>query len=131
MKGYHGLENLKKSLKIFQIIDRGHVVEDKLCELAWRHPTLFGIDGLCFKHDDKRPVALEVRLMCLGVLARHNLAFNGFEIIVKPAHLRSFQIPETVNAKAIDAKYLNGILTLTLPKKEEAKADSVHTIEIG
>ncbi|PHN04692.1 Hsp20/alpha crystallin family protein [Flavilitoribacter nigricans] len=44
---------------------------------------------------------------------------------------RSFEIPETVNAEAIDAKYANGILTLTLPKREEAEAEVARTIEIG
>lgn len=44
---------------------------------------------------------------------------------------RSFEIPETVNAEAIDAKYVNGILTLTLPKLAEAEAKLVRTIEIG
>lgn len=44
---------------------------------------------------------------------------------------RSFQIPETVNAEAIDAKYANGILTLTLPKVEEPEAQLVRNIEIS
>lgn len=44
---------------------------------------------------------------------------------------RSFQIPETVNTEAIDAKYVNGVLTLTLPKREEAATKPVRTIEIG
>jgi HSP20 family protein len=34
---------------------------------------------------------------------------------------RSFKIPETVNVDDIKAGYKNGILTLTLPKKEEVK----------
>lgn len=33
---------------------------------------------------------------------------------------RSFKISQEVNAQAISATYENGILTLTLPKKEEA-----------
>ncbi len=33
---------------------------------------------------------------------------------------RVFTIPETVDTKSIDAKYKNGVLTLTLNKKEEA-----------
>ena len=44
---------------------------------------------------------------------------------------RSFQIPETVNAEAIDAKYVNGILTLTLPKIEAPETNLVRNIEIG
>lgn len=34
---------------------------------------------------------------------------------------RSFTLPEEVNQAAIDAKYEDGILKLTLPKKEEAR----------
>ncbi len=35
---------------------------------------------------------------------------------------RSFSIPETVDIAGIEAKFKNGILAITLPKKEEAKA---------
>lgn len=34
---------------------------------------------------------------------------------------RSFELPETINQDGIKADYRNGILTLTLPKKEEVK----------
>jgi HSP20 family protein len=34
---------------------------------------------------------------------------------------RSFSLPETVDQDSIKAEYLNGILTVTLPKKEEVK----------
>ena len=34
---------------------------------------------------------------------------------------RSFTIDEKINAENIDAKYVNGILTLNLPKKQEVK----------
>ena len=34
---------------------------------------------------------------------------------------RTFSLPETVNAANINAEYADGILKLTLPKKEEAK----------
>ena len=34
---------------------------------------------------------------------------------------RSFSLPEEVNQGKIEAKYEDGVLTLTLPKKEEAK----------
>lgn len=54
---------------------------------------------------------------------RREFGRNGFK--------RSFRIPETVNTEAIDARYLNGILTLTLPKREEVKPEPVRTIEIG
>lgn len=38
----------------------------------------------------------------------------------KKSFKRSFNLPETVNQDRIEANYENGILTISLPKKEEA-----------
>jgi HSP20 family protein len=43
---------------------------------------------------------------------------------------RSFTLPNTVEGDKIMAKYENGILKLTIPKKEEAKPKPVKKIEI-
>jgi HSP20 family protein len=43
---------------------------------------------------------------------------------------RSFKLPKTVNQEAIAAVYENGILNVTIGKKEESKP-VVKTIEIG
>ena len=40
------------------------------------------------------------------------------------AFSRSFTLPEGVDAGAIGASFANGVLTLTLPKKPEAKAET-------
>ena len=40
---------------------------------------------------------------------------------VQTSFKRSFSIEEKVNVDAIEAKYENGVLKLTLPKKEEVK----------
>lgn len=37
---------------------------------------------------------------------------------------RSFTLDEKIDASAIEAKYVNGVLTLNLPKKEEVKQTS-------
>ena len=37
---------------------------------------------------------------------------------------RSFTIDEKVDAEKIEAKYVNGVLTLNLPRKEEVKASA-------
>jgi HSP20 family protein len=43
---------------------------------------------------------------------------------------RSFTLPETVESEKITAKYENGILNITIPKKEEAKPKPAKQIEI-
>ncbi|NRB47852.1 MAG: Hsp20/alpha crystallin family protein [Saprospiraceae bacterium] len=44
---------------------------------------------------------------------------------------RSFHLPNTIDANNITAKYENGVLSLQLAKKEEAKEKPARTIEIG
>jgi HSP20 family protein len=44
---------------------------------------------------------------------------------------RSFYLPNTVEADKIEAKYNNGILSLVIPKKEEAKKKPIKTIAIS
>jgi HSP20 family protein len=44
---------------------------------------------------------------------------------------RSFTLPRTVNSENIDAKYTNGILKLTIPKKEEAKVKPAKQIKVA
>jgi HSP20 family protein len=41
------------------------------------------------------------------------------------AFSRGFSLPNTVNAEAIGAEYKNGVLTVTLPKREESKPRQV------
>lgn len=44
---------------------------------------------------------------------------------------RTFLLPETVDEKAINASYTDGILTVSIPKKEEAKPKPPRKIEIS
>lgn len=44
---------------------------------------------------------------------------------------RTFNLPESVNDAKIEASYTDGILTINLPKKEEAKQQPVRTIQIS
>lgn len=53
---------------------------------------------------------------------RREFRFDSFK--------KSFKIPETVNQDAVTAVYKNGVLQVTLPKKEEATT-VVKTIEIS
>ena len=44
---------------------------------------------------------------------------------------RTFSLPETVNSEQISANYENGILVITMPKREEAKVQAKRMIEIS
>lgn len=44
---------------------------------------------------------------------------------------RTFNLPDTVDSTKIGANYTNGILSVSIPKKEEAKPQPARTIEIG
>lgn len=44
---------------------------------------------------------------------------------------RSFNVPDTIDREKIAAKYSDGILHLTLPKKEVAKKEGPATIKIS
>lgn len=54
---------------------------------------------------------------------RKEFSFNSFS--------RSFRLPRTVDSEQIVAEFENGILTLTLPKREEAKAKEPRLIAIN
>ncbi|MER3317689.1 MAG: Hsp20/alpha crystallin family protein [Allomuricauda sp.] len=54
---------------------------------------------------------------------RKEFSFTSFK--------RAFTLPETVDGSKIDAKYEDGILKLTLPKKQEALPKPKRLIEIA
>ena len=49
----------------------------------------------------------------------------------KTSFKRAFTLPETVNTDSINATYENGILRLTLPKKQESLPKPKRLIQIG
>ena len=53
---------------------------------------------------------------------RKEFGYNSFQ--------RSFNIPESVNTDKISATYKEGVLTVSLPKKEEALLQSKKLISI-
>ncbi len=53
---------------------------------------------------------------------RKEFSFSAFK--------RSFELPKTVNKEEINATYTNGILHVTLPKREEDKVKPKRLIEI-
>ena len=44
--------------------------------------------------------------------------------------VRTFNLPETVDADKIKASYQNGVLSLDIPKKEEAKPKPIRLIDV-
>lgn len=50
---------------------------------------------------------------------------------IQASFKRAFTLPDTVNEEAINANYEGGILTLSLPKKDEAQLKTKRMIEIS
>jgi len=57
-----------------------------------------------------------------GSYSRREFHISGFK--------RSFILPDTIDASKIKATHENGILSITIPKKEEAKPKPIRTISI-
>ncbi len=57
-----------------------------------------------------------------GTFVRKEFSYNSFS--------RSFRLPRTIDTDQISANYENGVLALTLPKKEEAKPKEPRLISI-
>lgn len=57
---------------------------------------------------------------------------RGFHRIERSygSFVRAFSLPETVDGDKVKADYKNGVLTITLPKKEVAKPKTIN-VEIG
>ena len=54
---------------------------------------------------------------------KREFAYSSFQ--------RSFTLPDSANGEKISAKYNNGILTLSIPKREEAKPKPTRKISIS
>lgn len=84
----------------------------------------------------KKDFKLEVHEDVLTISAnRENVEKEGLTILRQEfkntSIKRDFNLPETIDAKGIKALYKNGILTLTLPKKPEAKPLPPRQIEVA
>ena len=58
-----------------------------------------------------------------GRFTRKEFSYSTFK--------RAFSLPETVDNSKISASYNNGVLLISLPKKEEAKVQAKRMIEIA
>src|SRR5690554_4841332 len=54
---------------------------------------------------------------------RQEFSYQSFE--------RRFNLPEDVNSEKITANYVNGVLSIEIPKREEAKPQAPKAIEIA
>ena len=57
-----------------------------------------------------------------GRFTRREFSYSSFK--------RAFTLPETVDEEKISAQYKDGVLVVTLPKKEEAKVQAKRLIDI-
>lgn len=57
-----------------------------------------------------------------GQYTRREYSYQSFK--------RSFSLPESANGEKIEASYKNGILSVNIPKKEEAKPQPKKVIDI-
>jgi len=64
-----------------------------------------------------------------AVEAKEGEKFLRREFVAKELK-RTFNLPETIDVEGLSAAYVNGILTLTLPKKEEAKPQAPRKVAI-
>ena len=55
--------------------------------------------------------------------SRREYSYSSFQ--------RSFNLPENVNSENINASYENGILAISVPKKEEGKAKLIKEVKIS
>jgi HSP20 family protein len=58
-----------------------------------------------------------------GSYTRREFSYQSF--------VRSFSLPESVDADKIEASYNDGVLVLNIPKKEEAKPKPARVIQIA
>jgi len=70
-------------------------------------------------------ISLENNLLTVAVEKKEETVNEGEKFVRREyqsqAFKRSFTLDEKINADGISAQYVNGVLTLNLPKKEEVK----------
>jgi HSP20 family protein len=86
-----------------------------------------------FKKEEIK-VALEKQVLTVKGEIKHAAAEENERFTRKEFTLntfkRSFTLPEHADVNAMSAKHENGILLITLPKKQEVKKDEIREIEI-
>jgi HSP20 family protein len=86
---------------------------------------------------DKKDFNLEIGDGTLKVSSTIEKTKNAEDVTYKRREFakcsfsRSFQIPDDVNDEKIEANYAQGVLTISLPKSEEAKIEKIRQIKVG
>jgi HSP20 family protein len=108
---------------------------------GWSNPSLFGAADVTETEDAVRmamdmpghdPQSIQIQAMgnTLTIRAERKTQQEGKRLRAERIHgtfSRSFTLPAGVDASRAEASYENGVLVLTLPKREEAKP---RTIEV-
>ena len=80
-------------------------------------------------------VKVENGLLTISGESKHTSESEGEKFTRKEYNFtsfnRSFTLPKTVDAEKIAATYENGILTVALPKQEEAKAKGAIEVKVA
>jgi len=81
---------------------------------------------------DPKNVGIQVENLTLTLKGErkfeHEKNGKGFHRIERSygSFVRAFSLPETVDAEKVKADYKNGVLTVTIPKKEVAKPRTIN-----
>ncbi|SEI77417.1 heat shock protein Hsp20 [Cyclobacterium xiamenense] len=91
--------------------------------------------GLPGTNREEIKVELDQQVLSISGSAKQNAANEQVHYLTKEFNYhsfsRSFQLPETIDTEQIDARFDNGLLALTLPKREEARRKPIKIIDIS
>ena len=104
-----GSEILDKNITYYQ--PKANIIENE---------TAYSIELLVpgYKKEDFSLSVNENKLKVEGNVTNENKKFKQNEFTIT-SFTRSFYLPDNINKENIEATYVQGILTLTIPKKEE------------
>lgn len=77
-------------------------------------------DVLTISSEDRKEKETETKE---GKFTRKEFSYSSFK--------RAFSLPDSVDTEKISASYTNGVLEITLPKREEAKVQPKRMIDIS
>ncbi len=118
---FGGMENVSRNVPAVNIVERD---EDFILEFAV--PGYKKEDFNIELDNDILTVSSEISTEDKSAndnFTRREFSYSTFK--------RSFTLPETIDSGRVNAKYEDGLLKLTLPKREEALPKPKRLIEIG